>query len=100
MDKKYKITKNVSINQETEYVISDGEYQTNFLVSDYEYYRLGIPDIQDYLIRQHESMKREEPNYRHPGPSNDELDRYPALRLAWREFQVVQRICGYDPNPL
>jgi hypothetical protein len=94
INQKYNIRTQVTINQETEYIIDDGEYQSNFRVSDYEYYRLGIPDIQDYLIKQHEHMKRSEPGFVHPGPTNEQLEKYPALSLAWREFLVVKRICG------
>jgi hypothetical protein len=47
------------------------------------------------LINQFEDAFRHDSDYRHPGPTNDELSKYPGLRNAWEEFQMIQRLtCG------
>lgn len=37
-------------------------------------------------------LEKNAPDYRHEGPSNEELAKYPALRAAWQEFKVIHRL--------
>lgn len=87
------LTKVVDIGYEPQYVITDNEgFSSRHMIDEYEMIRLN-EDLQKFLIDRHFKIREAAPDYRHLGPSNEELDRYPALETAWREFLVIQRMC-------
>jgi len=76
-------------------MINDGERYTTHNVDAYLVQQSqDITELITFLIDRHLRMITEEPGYVHPGPTNEQLDKYPALRIAWREFQTIRRICG------
>jgi len=95
MKKKYNIQQIVTIGDDTEYIVSDGEYHSTFRVGNLalEAKYLGIDNIEEYLIAQHEDMRKSEPGYAHPGPTNAQLE-HPTVRCAWEEFKIIQKLCG------
>ena len=46
------------------------------------------------LIELHKNTIRNKPEFRYPGPTNQELWEHPALAIAWEEFQIIRRLCG------
>jgi hypothetical protein len=76
--------------------VSDGYQDTSHLIGEHFLSHTSIKSEEFYgmMIAEHDNLLKTAPHYRHDGPSNEELDRYPALRAAWNEFRIVKRMCG------
>lgn len=76
-------------------VINDGERYSTHNVDAYLVKQShDLPELVTLLIDRHQQILREEPGYVHQGPTNEQLEKYPALRNAWREFLTIKRLCG------
>lgn len=50
-------------------------------------------DALRYALQEREYLIKTAPGYKHPGPTNADLQAYPALRNAWEEFLVIHAMC-------
>lgn len=87
------LTKTVDFSDHPYYVVKDSDgFSSKHIIDEYEMIRMK-EDLDKILVDRHFKIRESMPEYRHPGPSNEELNKYPALEIAWREFQVIQRMC-------
>lgn len=53
-------------------------------------------DALKYALAAREKIIKNSPTFVNPGPTNDELRRYPAIKEAWEELCVVRALCGHQ----
>lgn len=44
------------------------------------------------FVEQHERLKKTHPSYQYTGPTNEDLNKYPAVREAFREFRMIYKL--------
>ena len=69
----------------------DGNCWSDFHINRWTELQGGLTDGD--LINFHRNRVMKDPSYRYFGPSNEELQRYPAMAEAWQEFLLVKKIC-------
>lgn len=84
------------ISDSRSFRVSDG-YHDTFLTLE-QHYEVNKPDYERYvidnLVSRFEQEIKERPDFRHTGPSNEELWSNPALMNAWQEFCVIRKLVG------
>jgi len=72
--------------------VTDGMWVTEHAFDRFELEHIDRNAFKSELVRLHHKMRADHPGYRHPGPTNQELDDNPALSLAWQEFLTIYRL--------
>lgn len=71
--------------------VNRNEYKLFNVNIDLNELQLGVVKLEDMQALFRYRMQTQ-PDYRHPGPTVAQLQQYPALAVAWREYQTIHKL--------